>query len=271
MAQRRAVHVVGALLVGRAFADDGLAANQGGPGNFRLGLGDGLFQGAEVMAVHMRNDMPAVSLEALGGVVGVPVLDMAVDGDAVVVPERNQLAQLPGAGQGAGFMGDTFHHATVTHKHIGVVVDDVMAGAIELVGQQLFRERHADGVADALAKRTGGGLDAWGVAIFRMSRGLGVQLAELLDILHAELVAGQVQQGIQEHGAMAVGQHETVAVRPLGVGRIVAQIMIPQHFGNFRHAHGGPRMAGFGFFNSVHGKRPDGIRKFSASWHDSPR
>ena len=38
MAQRRAVHVVGAFLVGRAFADDGLAADQGGPGGFRLGL-----------------------------------------------------------------------------------------------------------------------------------------------------------------------------------------------------------------------------------------
>jgi hypothetical protein len=41
--------------------------------------------------------------------------------------KRDQLVQLPGAGQGAGLVADAFHHAAVAHEHIGVVVDDGVA------------------------------------------------------------------------------------------------------------------------------------------------
>ena len=40
------------------------------------------------------------------------------------------------------------------------------------------------------------------------------QLAEVLEVLDAERVAGQVQQRIQQHRAVAVRQHEAVAVGP---------------------------------------------------------
>ena len=39
--------------------------------------------------------------------------------------------------------------------------------------------------------------------------------------------AGEVQQRIQQHGTVAVGEHETVAVGPQRVGRVVLEVAIP--------------------------------------------
>jgi hypothetical protein len=222
------------------------------------------------VAVDVGDDVPAVGFKALGGVVGVPVFDVAVDRDAVVVPEGDQLAELPGAGQRAGFVRDAFHHAAVTHERVGVVVDDAVVGLVEFGGKDLFRHRHADGVGDALAERAGGGLDAGRVAVFGMARGLGVQLAELLQVVHRQVIAGQVQQRVDQHRAVAVRQHEAVAIRPLGVSGVVAQMVIPQRFSDFRHAHGGAGVAGFGFFDGIHCKRTDGIGQVVTGWHCVP-
>src|SRR5690606_26484353 len=113
----------------------GLAADQGRLVVDALGLVDGLVDGSGIVTVHVAHHVPAVGFETLRGVVGEPVLDVAVDGDAVVVPEGDQLAQAQGTGQGAGFVGDAFHHAAVAHEHVGVVIDDVVTGAVELAGQ----------------------------------------------------------------------------------------------------------------------------------------
>jgi len=49
-------------------------------------------------------------------------------------------------------------------------------------------------VGDALAQGTRGGLDAGGIAVLRVARGPGVELAERLEIVDAEVVTGQMQQ-----------------------------------------------------------------------------
>lgn len=58
-------------------------------------------------------------------------------------------------------MGDAFHHAAITQEHIGVVIDDVVAGAVELRAQNFFSQREADSVGQALTQGTGSGLHAW--------------------------------------------------------------------------------------------------------------
>ena len=83
----------------------------------------------DVVAVDVADHVPAVGLEALRGVVGEPAFDLAVDGDAVVVVEGDQLAQAQGAGQRADFVRDAFHQAAVAEEGVGVVVDDVEARA----------------------------------------------------------------------------------------------------------------------------------------------
>jgi len=258
VAQRRAVHVVGAGLVRRTGADHGLAADQRGLVGHRLGGFDGGMQRLGVVAVDVGHDVPAVGLETLGRVVGEPAFDVAVDGDAVVVPEGSQLAQPPGAGERTGFVGDTFHQAAVAEEDPGAVIDDGVAGLVELVGQQLLGHGHAHGVGDALTERAGGGFDAGGVAQLGVARRLAVQLAEVLQIVDGQIVAGEVQQGVDQHRAVAVGEHETVAVGPVRVGRVVAQVVVPQHLGDLGHAHGRAGMAGIGLLHGVHGQGADG-------------
>ena len=160
VAERRAVRLVRARLVRRALADDGLAADQrrlvrgllAPPRSPRRSLG--------VVAVDVGDHVPAVGLEALRRVVGEPALDLAVDRDAVVVVEADQLAEPQRAGERARLVRDAFHQAAVAEEHVGVVVDDVVAGPVELRGEQLLGERHADRVGEALAERAGGGFDA---------------------------------------------------------------------------------------------------------------
>ena len=183
-----------ALLVGGAEADDGLAADQGRA----IAVGAGHFDGGadfvRVVAVDVGHHVPAVAFETLGGVVGEPAVDFAVDGDAVVIVEHDQLAQPQSTGQGADFVGNTFHHAAIAHEYVGIVIDDVVAAFIEVGCQGLFRNRHAHRIGDALSQRAGGGFHARGVAVFRMAWGLGVQLAEILQIVDGNVIAGQVQQ-----------------------------------------------------------------------------
>ena len=154
-------------------------------------------------------------------------------------------------------MADALHQAAVAQEGVGVVVHDLVAVAVEFAGQQLLGQRHADRVGDALAERAGGGLDAGGVAVFGVAGGLAVELAEALQLGDRQVVAGQVQQRVDQHRAMAVGEHEAVAVGPLGVGRVVAQVMTPQHLGDLGHAHRRARVAGVGLLHRVHRQGAD--------------
>ena len=51
------------------------------------------------MTIDIGNHMPAVGFKTLGRIVGEPAFDVTIDGNTVVIPERNQLAQTQGAGQ----------------------------------------------------------------------------------------------------------------------------------------------------------------------------
>ena len=90
-----------------------------------------------------------------------------------------------------------------------------------------------------------------------MAGSLGMKLAEALDFLHRQVIAGEVQQGVNQHRAVPIGQYEPVAVSPLGIGRIVAQMMNPQNLGYFRHAHGHAGVTRIGFLHSIHRQRAD--------------
>ena len=134
-----------------------------------------------IVAIDVRNHVPAVSLETLRRVVREPALHFAVDGNAVVVVEANQLAQAQRTGERAGLMRNTFHQTTVAEENVSVVIDDVVAGPVEFRSEQFFRDRHADRIGQSLAKRAGGGFHARRHAVFGMAGGFRVQLAKLLD------------------------------------------------------------------------------------------
>ena len=62
-----------------------------------------------------------------------------------MIVEANQLAQ-PGARQRADLVGDPLHQAAITHKDIGVVIDNLVVGLVELRGQRTLCNRRADGI-----------------------------------------------------------------------------------------------------------------------------
>lgn len=218
LAQGGAVHVVGVGLVGGAIADQGGHLDERRLVGDGLGGGDGIAQAVQVVvAVLDVLHVPALSLVAGGNVLGEGDLGVAVDGDAVVIVQDDELAQAPVAGQRGGLRGDALHVAAVAHDHVGVVVHELHAGLVEASGQVLLGEGQAHGIGDALPQGAGGDLHAGGEEVLGVTGGLGAPLAELLQVLDAHVVAQQVEQGVLEHGAVAGGQHEAVAVGPLGI------------------------------------------------------
>jgi hypothetical protein len=97
-----------------------------------------------------------------------------------------------------------------------------------------------------------------------VARRFAVQLAEALELLDRQVVAGEMQQGVDQHRAVAVGQHEAVTVGPVRIGRVVVQVIAPQHFGDVGHAHGGAGVAGVGGLHAVDGEKADGVGQTAA-------
>ena len=228
-----------------------------------------MFDFFRVVTVHARNHLPAVRLKTFHSVVGEPAFYFAVDGNAVVVVEGNQLAQTQSAGQGAGFVGDTFHHAAVTHEHVGEVIDHIEFVAVELRGQHFFGQRHTHAVGNTLTQRASGGFNARGVTVFRVTRGFGVQLTEVFQIVDGQIVTAQVQQGVNQHRTVTVGQNKAVAVGPFRVVRVVLEVIVPQNFGDIGHAHRGAGVTGFGFLYGVHAQSADRVGQFGAGSHET--
>jgi len=156
-------------------------------------------------------------------------------------------------------VGNAFHQAAIAHEHPGAVVDDFQLRAVEALCQQLLGQGKTDGVGETLAQRTGGGLHARGLVTLRMASGVAAQLAECLQLLDRQVIPAQVQQRVLQHRAVAVGQHEAVAVEPLRVVRVVTVVVVPEDFGDVGHAHGHAGMAGLCGFNRIGGEEADGV------------
>ncbi len=151
--------------------------NDGRPASARA-ASIALADGVRIVAVDLRHDVPAVSLETLRRVVREPAVRFAVDRNAVVVVERDQLAELVRAGEGARLVRDAFHQAAVAEEHIRVVIDDGRVGPIELGREMFLGQRHADRVRDALTERTGRRLDADFELALGVTRDARAELAE---------------------------------------------------------------------------------------------
>ena len=119
--------------------------------------------------------------------------------------------------------------------------------------------RHADGVADALAERTGGGLDAGRVAVLRVARGLAAPRAQRLEVLELEAPAAEVELDVERHARVAARQHEPVAARPVRVGRVVAHHLLEQEVRRRSQAHRRAGVAVADLLHGVHRQHPDGV------------
>ncbi len=257
-AERRAVRRRRVLLVGRSEPDVGAARDQGRAPVGRRGLGHGGVDRLEVVAVVHHEHPPAVGREAGGHVLVEREARRAIEADAVVVPDPDQLLEAEESGDRGGLVRDALHEIAVGADEPRAVVDDLVAGAVVPGGQHRLGEGEPDRVGETLTERTGGDLDARGVAPFGVAGRLGAELAEAPELLDGQVVAAQVQQRVQEHRRVTRREHEPVALGPRRVGRVVTQVLREERPPDRRQPHGSAGVSAVRLLDAVDRQRADG-------------
>ena len=183
---------------------------------------------------------------------------VVLDGDVVVVVRRRTRLPSPCvAGDRRGLVADALLDVAVGGEAPDHVVERALAGGglgVEQAALAAGRHGHADGVADALAERPGGRLDARGVPVLGVAGRQGAPRAERLEVVELEAVAGQVQLDVEREARVAAGQHEAVAAQPVGVARVVAQEPLPEQVRRRRQAHRRAGVAVADLLDGVHGQ-----------------
>ena len=181
----------------------------------------------------------------------------AVDGDAVVVPQHDQPPELQMPGKPDRLVVDALHQIAVAGDHEGTVVDQLVA----VDGVQMpLGDRHSDRHGNALPERAGGDLDSRQLEILRVPGAGRAKLAEALDVVDRRpRVAGEIEQGVDQHRPVPSRQHEAVAVGPCGVARIELQVPCEQRRRSVGHAHRHSRMPAVGGLDRVHRKSANGV------------
>jgi hypothetical protein len=212
-----------------------------------------------VVAVADLEHPPAVALEAARDVLGKRKRGVAVDGDVIVVVDDGELAEPKMAGKRRRLARHTLHQVAVAGKDPGPVFHHRVLRTVEMRPQEALGDGHTYGVPESLPQRSGCGLDARRVAPFGMSRRPGAPLPEVPNVFEGEIVAAQVKQRVEQHGGVAAGEHEAVAVGPSRVAWIMAEEPAPEDVSGGSQGHGGAGMAGLGLLDGVHGECADRV------------
>ncbi len=256
VAQRFTVGLRGAGLVRRAKANDAFDDDQ----RRAIVVGEetliGVVDRGQVVGILHGEHMPTQAAESRRHVFAEGEIGLALDRDVVVVVDPAEVRELQVAGERRGFVGDAFHHVAIAALRPNVVVEQLEARLVEAGREPTFGDRHADAVAAALAERAGRGFDARRVAVLGVARRAAAPLAELLDVFerNGRLVGHfsarvllpdpcQVDQRVDQHRRMAAGEDVSIAIRPMRLGRIVAQIFRPKVVGDWGQRHRCARMA----------------------------
>ena len=248
----------GILLVRHPVADMRPTENQRGA---RVGFGflNRRVDGVHVVAILHAQNLPLKGFKPLGAVFRKCDGGIPLDGNVVVIIKINQLPEAQMPRQRRGFGGDAFHQVAVGDNGIDKMADDFMPRTIENRREVGFRNCHAHAVGKSLPKRTGRRLYARGQSVFRMSRRETAPLTKTLEFLHREVVAREVEQRVEQRGAMSARENKSVAVHPARVGRVVPQMSSPNGVCHRRRAHRQPRMPGARGLHHIGGKKTNGI------------
>ena len=105
---------------------------------------------SHVVSVLDAGRMPAIRVEPLQGPVRECHRRGAVELDVVVVVEVDELAQLQMARQRSGLGRDAFLQVSVRADRVDVVVDQLVAGPVELSRETALCNGHSDAVGESL-------------------------------------------------------------------------------------------------------------------------
>jgi hypothetical protein len=276
LAQRGAVRLGRVLRVGGADRDVRPHDDQRRPRRLGVGRVERCAQVVRRPAVVQPLHVEPVGLVAEPDVLAEREARGALDRDAVVVVDQAELVQAEEARDRARLTRDALHDVAVGADRVGAVVHQRAAVAVVAHGQHGLRERHADGVSDALPERAGRDLDARD-RVLALELGVpgrpGAPLPELLQVVEREVVAGEVQRRVLEDARVAGREHEAVAVGPVRIGRVVSHALAVEDIGDGRERHGGSRVAGVGLLDRVHGEAADGVDRelLDVGGHATPR
>ena len=170
--------------------------------------------------------VPSVRGESLRSIFGERDIGARRKRHAIVVVQAGELAEPQVAGERRGFGAHAFHQVAVADDRVRRVVDDGEARTVVSGGELRLGDRHADGVRQPLAERARRHLDARRVSALRMPGCLAIPLAELLDVVERQIVAGQMQQAVEQHRAVTGRQHEAIAIEPVWIARVVLQLRV---------------------------------------------
>ena len=258
-AQRCPMRIGRSGLVGASVSDLGFQHDQGGTLLFlsrRIQCGG---DGLGIVAVFNGLHMPVAGVKASVHIFGEGNIGTSLDGYPVVVIHDDQTCQAEMAGQGSRLGRKPFHEIPITTHDIGVVIDDGGVRPVEAGRQVTLRHGHAHGVGKPLAERTGGRLHARGMTVFGMPRRLAAPLPKVFQIIEAQVITGQMKQTIQQHRGMTARKDKPIPIDPLGIGRIVLQVLRPEDIGRRGESHRSTGMPGIGLLDRVHGKRSNGV------------
>lgn len=99
-------------------------------------------------------------------------------------------------GHGSSLAGNTLHSTTITEVHVGVVVEEVIAGLVEGGSSLSLGNGQTDGVGETLTERTGGDLNTGGVVSLGVTGGDAV---ELLVFVRISFI--RTREGFNIHGS----------------------------------------------------------------------
>jgi hypothetical protein len=144
----------------------------------------------------------------------------------VVIIDGNQVAQLKVTSERAGLAGHTLHQAAISEEAVCVVVDQVKAGLVEAGSSMCLGKGETDSIADTLTQRARRNLNTRSIMSFGVTRSDAVDLlesrtssvrklpdtetavreayAEVLEIIHGDCIAVEVEQGILQHATMTI-------------------------------------------------------------------
>src|ERR1700694_1976141 len=99
-------------------------------------------------------------------------------------------------------MRDAFHHVAIAGNEVDVVIEDSLV-AVEDRGHVRLTDSHSNRITDSLPERSGSRLAAGCVTVLGVSGSLALPLAELLQIVESQIVAGEIEHAVQQHRSVA--------------------------------------------------------------------
>src|SRR4030095_8278834 len=136
---------------------------------------ESVFDATQVVGVADPQHVPTIRQESCHDVFRERDARAALDRDVVVVVDPAEVVETQVTGQRGGFRSHALHQAAVTANYINAVIEDFEVRSVEMTGEPLFCDGHADAHGDALPQGARGGLYARRPMVFGMAGRLAVE------------------------------------------------------------------------------------------------